>query len=716
MQRTKNIIFNICFAINCLLVFFLFFESRIVIPSWLQVMGRMHPLILHFPITLLLLYIFWTLIVDKRNNTNELVKNISNWLLLISAFTAAFTALMGLFLSKEDGYEPEALQWHKWSGVIIAFITSFWYAYREKIKSLNWLNTSIAIMSLVVIIFTGHQGAEISHGPNFLLAPVMPEKQQQKVLLDNAVVYTNMVQPILQSKCYNCHNAKKAKGQLVMETEELLLKGGKNGKLWDSTAADYGLLLNRLHLPMDAKKHMPPTGKPQLTEQERQILYSWIKSGANFKTKVMELAATDTLRLIANTIFNTIETDDYDFAAADEKKVKNLNTNYRIVAPLAIASPALEAEFFSAQSYLPEQLKELLSVKEQIVSLSLNKMPVKDEELKIISQFSNLRKLNLSFTNITGSNLNELSKLEELRQLSLSGTEIKKGDILKLSSLKKLSHLFIWNTALSETDIGTLKDAMKNIAFEKGFKGDTTILKLNAPILLNEEQIINTPIVLKLKHYINGVSIRYTLDGTEPDSITSKEYSNDIMLSNNTTVKAKAFKKGWISSAVMEGYFFRSKYKPDSVVNLLPADEQYKGDGAKTLIDLVKGEANNFKSGKWLGYKINKIESLLLFNAPVNVKSVTLSTLIDIGGYIMPPVSVEIWGGNEANHLKLLSRIMPQQPTMVEPGYLKAFELSFNPITVKYLKIVAVPVSKLPAWHPGKGDKGWVFADEVFVN
>ncbi|WP_462218956.1 chitobiase/beta-hexosaminidase C-terminal domain-containing protein [Ferruginibacter sp.] len=716
MQRTRNIIFNICFTINCLLVFFLIFQSRIAIPSWLQVMGRMHTLLLHFPITLLVLYIFWTLVVDKKNNTNELVKNIGNWLLLVSAFTAAFAALMGLFLSKEDGYDADALQWHKWSGISIAIITSLWYAYKEKIKNSKGLNTSVAVISLAAIIFTGHQGAEISHGQNYLLAPVLPEKQEQKVLMENAIVYANMVQPILKTKCYSCHNTSKAKGQLVMETEELLLKGGKNGKLWDSTAADYGLLLSRLHLPVDAKKHMPPTGKPQLTEQETQILYSWIKAGANFKTKVIDLAATDTLRLIANAIFNTIETDDYDFAAADEKKVKNLNTNYRNVAPLAKTSPALGAEFFSAQSYLSEQLKELLTVKEQVVSLSLNKMPVKDEELKTISQFSNLRKLNLSFTNITGTTLNELSKLKELRQLSLSGTIVKKDDILKLSSLKKLSHLFIWNTALTETDIAALKNAMKDIAFEKGFKGDTTILKLNAPILLNEEQIINTPITLKLKHYINGVSIRYTLDGTEPDSITSKEFSNDIMLTQNTTVKAKAFKKGWLSSAVMEGYFFSSKYKPDSVVNLLPADEQYKGDGAKTLIDLVKGEANNFKSGKWLGFKKNKMESLLLFNAPVNVKSVTLSALIDIGGYIMPPVTIEVWGGNEARHLKLLRLVTPEQPTVIQPGYLKAFQLSFKPATVKYLKIVAVPVSKLPAWHPGKGDKGWVFADEVFVN
>lgn len=716
MQRTRNIIFNICFTVNCLLVFFLIFQSRIEIPSWLQVMGRMHTLLLHFPVTLLVLYIFWTLFIDKKNNANELIKSIGNWLLLVSAFTAAFTALMGLFLSKEDGYDADALQWHKWSGVSIAIITSLWYAYKEKIKKSNGLNTSVAVISLAAIIFTGHQGAEISHGQNYLLAPVLPEKQEQKVLMENAIVYANMVQPILKTKCYSCHNTSKAKGQLVMETEELLLKGGKNGKLWDSTAADYGLLLSRLHLPVDAKKHMPPTGKPQLTEQETQILYSWIKSGANFKTKVLDLAVTDTLRLIANAIFNTIETDDYDFAAADAKKVKNLNTNYRNVAPLAKESPALGAEFFSAQSYLPEQLKELLTVKEQVVSLSLNKMPVKDEELKTISQFSNLRKLNLSFTNITGTTLNELSKLKELRQLSLSGTTIKKDDILKLSSLKKLSYLFIWNTALTETDIAALKNTIKDIAFEKGFKGDTTILKLNAPILLNEEQIINTPIALKLKHYINGVSIRYTLDGTEPDSITSKEYSNDIKLTKNTTVKAKAFKKGWISSVVMEGYFFSSKYKPDSVVNLLPADEQYKGDGAITLIDLVKGEANNFKSGKWLGYKKNKMESLLLFNAPVNVTSVTLSALIDIGGYIMPPVSVEVWGGNQASHLKLLGRVTPEQPTVIQPGYLKAFELSFTPITVKYLKIVAVPVSKLPAWHPGKGDKGWVFADEVFVN
>lgn len=716
MQRTRNILFNSCIAINCLLLFLLFMESRLVIPPVLQVLGRMHPLLLHFPITLLVLFVFYTLFINKKNNANVQLKDIGDWLLLITAFTASSTALMGLFLSKENGYDADAFQLHKWSGVSIAILATLWFAYREKIKNSNWLNSSFALLSFAIIVFTGHQGAEITHGNNYLLSPILHEAQPQKVLLTDAIIYRDMVQPILEAKCMSCHNSKKAKGQLVMETEAELLKGGKDGKLWDTTAADFGLMLSRIHLPMEAKKHMPPTGKPQLTEQEIQILDFWIKSGANFKTKVASLNATDPLRLIANIIFNSIETDDYNFEAADETTIKNLNTNYLLVEPIANGSPALTASFFSAKFFSPEKLNELLTVKEQLVSLNLNKTPASDEQLKTIGQFIELRKLNLSFTNITGKTLDELSKLQELRQLSLSGTSVKKEDVLKLSPLKKLTHVYVWSTPLTDADIADLKSKMKNVEFEKGFKGDTTILKLTPPILLNEEQIIYTPITLKLKNYINGVDIRYTLDGTEPDSVNSATYNSNIILTHNVTVKAKAYKQGWYSSDVLEKYFFSSKYKPDSIIYIQPADVQYKGDGAKTLSDLVTGEATNFKNGKWVGFRENKMETLFLFDSIINVKSVTLNSLVDVGSYIMPPVYIEVWGGTNKNNLKLLKRISPEQPTKLQSPFTKAFELSFTAVNIKSLKIIAMPVPKLPAWHPGKGDKGWFFTDEVFIN
>lgn len=716
MQRTRNLLSNICFALNCLLVFLLLFESRLSIPAWLQVAGRMHTMLLHFPLVLLILYIIWMLFMGKRATENEFTRHISESLLLFSALTAAISALMGLFLSKEEGFDTSLVNWHKWGGTALSLFSILWFTYREKINRVRGFRISISLACLLLLVFTGHQGATITHGENYLLAPVSPEKKATAVLIEEAEVYAHLVRPVLESKCMSCHNAQKAKGHLSMETEALLVKGGKNGKLWDTTAAGFGLLLNRVHLDPEDKKHMPPKGKPQLTDQEIQLLYLWIKSGAGFKTRVMDLPETDSLRIMAHSRFNTIETDDYDFTAADETKVKNLNNNYRVVSALAMNSPALGASFFSASAYSTEQLKDLLAVKKQLVSLNLTKMPVKDEELKTISEFSNLRKLNLSFTSVSGLRLEELNKLKELRQLSLSGTAVKKEDIRKLTGLKKLAQLYLWNTGLSEEDIKELAGSLKGVKVEKGFNGDTTLMKLTAPVLLNEEQIISDPILLRLKHYVNGVSIRFTLDGTDPDSIKSPEYKQNTTLTQNVTVKAKAFKQGWISSDIMETYFFSAKHRVDSVINLLPPEEQYKGDGPRTLTDLVKGEAGNFKSGKWLGYRKNKMESLLQFSSPVTVSSVTLSTLVDIGGYIMPPLSIEVWGGDDAAHLKLLRRLTPEQPLKVAPAYLKAFELSFSPVLMKYIKIVAVPVSKLPLWHPGKGDKGWIFADEVFVN
>jgi uncharacterized membrane protein len=715
VNRTKNILFNIAFVFNCLLVFLLLFENRIVLPAWLQVAGRMHPMILHFPIAFILLYISWVLFFQKRISPPETAWQIGEWLLLLSVFTSALTALMGLFLSREEGYDPEALLWHKWGGAGVSLLMLLWYVFRNSLAKTKAGTIAATLVALSAIIFTGHQGAGITHGQNFLLAPMMPEKKQQQVLLEDAVVFSHMVRPILQSKCMGCHNSKKAKGELVMETNELLLKGGKDGKLWDTTDAALGLMMKRVHLPLEARKHMPPQGKPQLTDDELEILNEWIKAGADFKLKVIDLPPAHALRKIAEKNFSTIETDDYEFAAADESKVKSLNNNYRIVYPLSKNSPALGAEFFSSLQFKPESLNDLLPVKQQLVTLNLDKMPVKDEDLKTIGQFTQLRRLNLSFTNITGTTLNELNGLKELKQLSLSGANIKGEALKSLSSLKNLTKLFIWNTGIKEDAIKQLQQSNKNLVIETGFRGDTVTLKLTPPVLENKEQVIIKPQPLQLKHYIKGVTIRYTLDGTLPDSLKSPVYNNDVTISNNVHLKARAFKPGWYSSDSVEAYFYAAKYRPDSLIHLLPPDKQYKDDKGRILIDLVKGD-KNFGSGKWVAFTLNPMEALLVFNQSSVISDVTVSSLVDIGSYLMPPLSLEVWGGDDPKNLKLLNRITPEQPVKVIPSYQKAYDLKFKPVTVRYLKIIANPVKKLPKWHPGKGKPGWFFTDELIVN
>ncbi len=43
------------FAAAVFILFLLLFESRLAVPVWLQPVGRLHPLLLHFPMVILLL-------------------------------------------------------------------------------------------------------------------------------------------------------------------------------------------------------------------------------------------------------------------------------------------------------------------------------------------------------------------------------------------------------------------------------------------------------------------------------------------------------------------------------------------------------------------------------------------------------------------------------------------------------------------------------------
>jgi uncharacterized membrane protein/mono/diheme cytochrome c family protein len=719
MQRWKNILFNIVVSLNCLLLLFVVAGEKLQVPAWLQVVGRMHPLLLHFPIVLLVMYIFWSVFVQAKTKAAVTgpEDEIAKWLLLASAFTSVITALMGFLLSKEPGYNPEALWWHKWSGVAVAFFSFGWYAYRNTIHRQKYLPQLAALISFMLIVVTGHQGSNITHGENYLLAPVTPEKVKPTVSMEDAVVFTDMVMPILETKCMSCHSSKKAKGELIMETAALLLKGGKHGALWTNGEPDLSLLMQRIHLPETEKKHMPPAGKPQLDEEETAILFQWIKSGADFKQKLTDLPATDSLRVLAASLFGRSTEEVYDFSGASDKEIDKLNNTNRLIHPLALGSPALAVNFYNRQNYTTASLKDLQAIKTQVVSLDMAYMPVKEEDVSIITQFINLRKLNLNFSTVPGKSLAVLSKLPLLNHLSLSGTSVTQKDIAALTAFPKLNTVYLWNASLTAKEMVGLKKLNTKINFETGVMNDTLVLKLNPPVLETEERIVNgAPLALKLKHYIKGVTIRYTTDGTNPDSVNSTIYKDSVSLTKKAIFKARAFKNGWLGSDSIVATFFQNTFRADSIRALTPLDSMYKGAvGAKTLINGEKGDLN-FRNGQWLGFRRNRMEMLLHYGAPILVSSVTLSSIVDIGGYIMPPAAVEVWGGDNEKNLKKLAHISPAQPDSIRAGYMAGFDCIFKPTSVRFLKVVAVPVAKLPIWHPGKGQKGWIFTDEIFVN
>ncbi len=716
-MKIKNIAAFALIPLNTLILFLLIAGDKIVVPAPLQVFGRMHPLFLHFPIVLILLYVVFVLGVPKQYKLENWYVTLASILLLSAAFTASVTALMGLFLSRESGYDADALQLHKYTGVLTSLVLFVMYQLHDWLQRYSLVMKIGVGIAAIVVIVTGHLGAGITHGDNFVTAPIIHEEIRQQAALEDAFVYADLVEPVLQNKCAGCHNSNKSKGELAMDTKALLLKGGKDGKLWDTTKPDLGLLLARIHLPEEEKEHMPPAGKPQLTDNEMAILYAWIKSGADFNKKVIDLSPTDTLRMLAGKILRSSADEQYSFSPADEKEIVKLSNNNRVITPLAIGSPALVVNFYNKPFYTKKALEELEPIKTQIIELNLDNMPVKDEDLKVISGFSNLRRLNLNSSDITGSTLNELGKLQFLKSISLSGTAVKASQLATITNLPKLHAVYLWNTAIAGNALQPLEAKNKNIVYQTGFTGDTVVLKLNPPLLQNDEQIFTNAIPLKLKHYVNGTIIRYTLNGKDPDSVSSPIYNNTVLLDSNVTVKAKAFKKGWLSSDIIEQQFYKSTYEPDSAVLLTQPDKNRAADGAKTLMDLQKGSLN-FGDGKWLGYKDNPLLATLYFPQPIKAANISFSMLENVDAYIFPPQQITVWASADGRQWKELGNIHPAQPAQKDKTinqFINA-KCTFAPATLQYLKFEATPVGVLPSWHRGKGEKAWVFMDEVMVN
>ena len=722
MKFFQRIASNIILFIQVLLVFLLFFQDRITLPPWLQTVGRMHPVMLHLPIGLLVMsFLFWA--IRKKIEPNSF-QTIFLFSLQLTALAASLTALMGFFLSQEGGYESSTLLVHKTAGVLLSFLCCgllIFYQYFPARKIL--LNVSM-IAAVITMLVAGDFGAILTHGEGFVWQPIQgAEKDAADKITDSSSLFTAAIRPILKAKCFSCHNERKAKGELVMTSPEKLLEGGKNGPIWVARDPLNSHIIENINLPIEEKKHMPPKGKAQLTPDEIKLIYAWIEAGADIEKTLKDYPDTDSLRILAAGFINipqqVEEKEEYTFSPASAAAIQKLNNPFLSVFSLSVNSPALQADFFVRQSFDRKNLNELLSVKEQLVALNLSNMPVTDADMKIISKFNNLQKLILNNSEITSKGLQELQNLKKLRSLSIAGTRVDKAAEEYFRGFASLNEVFTWNSGISQTDAAKMQEKNKNIKFNTGYVADKNeILKLNKPTLKNENFVLSGDEKIILRHYLPGAEIRFTTDGTIPDSTSTAIYKSPVAINGFTVLKIRATKSGWYSSDVDEYYFFEKGNKPQKAELIYPTDKQYKGRGAATLIDGKKGTVENYKDTAWLGFREQPFAARFYFDQPPEINSITISYGNSVSAYILPPAVLEIWGeGNNSKFVLLKKVVTPAvKKEDLKTNRVEGIKIDIPGSRYKSYRVIAKNIMKLPEWHPGKGEKGWVFIDEIFFN
>ena len=526
-------------------------------------LGRFHPVILHLPIGFLLL----SVIMDVyRRRRGEPWQGAVRAGLLLSALSAVLTALFGMFLSWESGYDAQALSWHKWTGIATAVLSVGLYLFYYQ-SWYPWL----AGLTTTVLLLAGHLGGQLTHGNYFLTekAPAWvrnitgtpePEPEIQPLSAEamyNAVAFDHLIQPILKKKCFSCHNPDKAKGDLLLHNRASIEKGGKNGDLFVPGDAHKSLLYKRLLLPLDEKEHMPPKGKMQLTREEITLLEWWIDQGADFEKLIGDCEQPEEIQAILEAKTASKRPALPPIAALSDRKLKKLQSKGLKILPVAQGQPWLSADLSGSPA---SALKGLKPAAGHVVDLNLKGAGLENSDLRFLSSFTNLQRLSLQNCDISDESLAHLEDLPFLYSLNLVATKVTDAVLERLKTFPRLESVYLWQTQVSTAAAAQWQQANPAVVLNLGYETDSTFsaVKLRPPVLLANKDLFEDSLTVEIKMNFSGIKVYYTLDGSMPDS-TALLYENPILLTNSTLLRAVTVKPGWLSSDPVERFFSKLK-------------------------------------------------------------------------------------------------------------------------------------------------------------
>ena len=444
-------------------------------------MGVLHPLLIHFPIALLLLAFF--LEIYGLSATGKNYKASIPLITFLGGIGAVFSALSGYFLMNQGDYEISSVELHRNWGIALAIGSALLiglYRFPPKIPHIHLFGQGA--LSILVMI-TGHLGGNLTHGEDFFSLDKPKKEPKQIVINQDALVYADIIAPIFKEKCVACHGKTKQKGKLKLDQIKNVLKGGKNGFYHGSEEGKMALMSHRMRLPLSDKQHMPPKGKTQLTEKEIVIIEKWLSLGASPKLLLKDLQLTEEVVSASNEEKNMAKTADWplvpDLAAVSETMLTPLRDRGMVVLPLASGHPLLQINCQSISDFSDKDGELFKGLEKNIASIRLSGTRISDKSLKWLSGLPNLSKLYLDNTLITDEGIAFLKNTTELRYLNLVGTSITEKGLRALSSLPLLKSVYLYQSEVKIEDMAEIQQRMPKVYFDLGgYKIDTLTMEV----------------------------------------------------------------------------------------------------------------------------------------------------------------------------------------------------------------------------------------------
>lgn len=447
------------------------FTSLSDAPLLLLFVGRLHPLVLHFPIVASLLAL--GLEVSRLFFFKKLPVVFTEILIAVATVSAWVTIGAGYFLYASGDYSGEMIVQHFWAGTLTGTGLSIAFAlllYYHTTGRLYAAFLAALVVTNGMVAYASHLGGSVTHGQEYLAEylDMMRAKgasvgrSEQELLL-----YADLVSPVIEARCASCHNRQRAKGGLAMDSYQQLFGAGDSNKpAIVPGSVTKSEALARIHLPESDDEHMPPEGKSPLTADEIALLTYWVESGASDTTRVWGARGVDSVRAVFDRLMPELQK--YQLrTAVSQKKNAVVYEQLQQLAPslgLTVARDSLsEDNKLRLSSSVPphrltdESLRKLAPYYLDFSSLSLPSSGIEDDHLYYLAQMTNVRTLFLQKNSIDGSGLVYLSNMPALETLNLSFTRIDDRNALELLKFPRLKKVYLFRTNVSPDVIKAIR-------------------------------------------------------------------------------------------------------------------------------------------------------------------------------------------------------------------------------------------------------------------
>ena len=222
-------------------------------------------------------------------------------------------------------------------------------------------------------------------------------------------------------------------------------------------------------------------------------------------------------------------------------------------------------------------------------------------------------------------------------------------------------------------------------------------------------------VTVYLESEIYKPEIHYTTDGSEPN-INSPVFSKAFDIDTTTIIKAGFFRDGNLIETISEKTISTHKGLGKNLELKNKYSFKYEAQGDKSLVDGIKGSLKH-NDGCWQGFFGDDLVAVINMGKTTDINKISCSFLQNQKQWIFLPVSIEYFVSDDEENFKSIGEIVNDIPPMKENAFIKDFIFNMDKaVKTKFVKVIAKNIGTCPQQHIAKGNKAWIFADEIIID